>query len=194
MRPRRGRRRRLAAAGGLGLGGQHQLGGRGQEQEQQGEHHRGGGQVPQPQPHPGLAGVQQRHQHPGDQGDADQHGAAQVGQLLGHLDGQQGEQPEHGGQVQKAPDRGRDQPDHDLQGPDAKGREQDHPQDEQDDVEPVGPAEQEEVRALAGHLQQRLGDGKAAEHEQLHQRPQLEPVSPRRLVVVAGHQRPLSSR
>jgi hypothetical protein len=159
----------------------------------------GGGQVAQPQPRPRLPGVQHDRQRPDDQGDHHQHGPAQVGQLLGHLDGQQGEQPEDGGQVQEAPDRARDQPHRHLDGPDGQGRQQCHPQDQEHDVEPVGPAEQEEVRALAGDIEQRLGDGEAAQHEQLHQRPQLQPVAPRRLVVgrlvvVARHQRPLSSR
>ena len=56
-----------------------------------------------------------------------------------------------------------------------------HPEDQDHDVEPVGPAEQEEVGALAGDVEQRLGDGEAAQHEQLDQRPQVEAVRASRL-------------
>jgi hypothetical protein len=77
--------------------------------------------------------------------------------------------------VEDAPGGLADQPDQRLAGPQGQRKGEHDQRDQDEDVGPVGPPEQEEVGAAAGHVEQRLGHGEAGQRQQLAEGTQLGP-------------------
>ncbi|MET0476569.1 MAG: hypothetical protein ABW222_01305 [Actinomycetota bacterium] len=83
-----------------------------------------------------------------------------------------------------APERPADEPGQRLDDRDGQGRQHRHGGNQEQDVEPIGPAEQEHVGASAGDVQHRLGDDEAGQREQLGRGPEGGGLQ---LIDIAGH-------